>query len=224
MLSRPRAANPPQYTSPWEEPKYGLGLLRVSRAVSVEAVPVLYGRNILDFTLTYCHEVNRFFEWIGRRNACHIRHIVIDFPVRESSVQGLRLDQVVVDELYVEYLRAFQRHCLRLPALITIRLHLVSLLRMPLIYDDDDRLRDVLGMEEALIEAMDLVDIHFQAIPSLSEVTCELDYLYRGFPPLAILRNDFEVREEDRLSYKIRKQVERHGLTFKLVDKPMEQV
>ncbi|KAK8109596.1 hypothetical protein PG999_007733 [Apiospora kogelbergensis] len=94
---------------------------------------------------------------------------------------------------------------------------------MPLIYDDDDRFRDVLGMEEALIEAMDLVDIYFQAIPSLNEVTCELDYLYRGFPPLAILRNGFEVREEDRLSYKIRKQVERHGLTFKLVDKPMEE-
>ncbi|KAK8109595.1 hypothetical protein PG999_007732 [Apiospora kogelbergensis] len=52
----------PNTPAPWEEPKYGLGLLRVSRAVSVEAVPVLYGRNILDFTLTYCHEVDRFFE------------------------------------------------------------------------------------------------------------------------------------------------------------------
>jgi hypothetical protein len=121
-----------------------------------EAISLLYGGNQFDFTESNPQNLALFFERIGSRNAGHIHHILVKFP----HVFSLRPGNVTLSEGSISELRTFQSNCPHLSTLTTC-LHSMSAMAFRL-----DNLDDV----SVAIEALNLIDIHFRAIPSMPNI------------------------------------------------------
>jgi hypothetical protein len=147
---------------PWL--RYGLqvptGLFCVSKIVHREASLLFYSQNRFDFTGRDPEKLASFLQQIGPRNANSIQHIVIDFP------EFLYLDpgDVTMEEKSLSILGSIMSSC---AGLITLRTSLYSTSNMELRLDNLDHY-------SLATEALDLVDTHFRAMPSLPEIILEV--------------------------------------------------
>ncbi|KAK6856575.1 hypothetical protein PG995_006762 [Apiospora arundinis] len=179
---------------PWRHPwsrrrwdfKPAMGLLRVSQVVSLEAAVVFYGRNLVDFELANPEQIDAFFRQIGGRNASHIRHLVVDIPefnlpllpawirrlrVSACGVNELLLDGASVSAYDVNKLLLIRCGCPNLQTLTASRANAYSLLEVCLSAPKPGPGRD----EEAVTKALELIDAHFRAVPSLEKIALEVN-------------------------------------------------
>ncbi|KAG4276881.1 hypothetical protein FPRO04_14234 [Fusarium proliferatum] len=149
---------------PWL--RYGLqvptGLFCVSKTVHREASLLFYSQNRLDFGGRDPEKLASFLKQIGPRNAKSIQHIIIDFP------EFLYLDpgDVTIEEKSLSILGSIMSSC---TGLITLKTSLYSTSSMELRLDNLDHFN-------LATEALHLVDTHFRAMPSLSEIILEPYY------------------------------------------------
>ncbi|KPA37432.1 hypothetical protein FLAG1_09755 [Fusarium langsethiae] len=147
---------------PWSRwgPQISTGLFRVTKTVHREASLLFYSQNRFDFVGCDTEKLSSFLRQIGTRNASSIRHIVIDFP------EFLYLDpgDVTIEEESVSILGNILSSC---TGLSTLRTALDSTSNMELRLDNLDHFK-------VATEALYLVNTHFRAIPSLTEIVLEV--------------------------------------------------
>lgn len=153
------------------------GLLRSNQAIHREASSVLYGRNIFDFTTAESDDIVSFLEQIGSKNAGHIRHMLIEFP----SFLHLDPEEVTLEHDAVRMLEHMQQACSNLSN-ITTSLSSTDSMEVRL---------DNLENHKVATDALELVNTHFQNIPSLQKITVEV--------------------YEDGGSYQLRRTMEKYG-------------
>ncbi|KAF5989182.1 hypothetical protein FBULB1_1148 [Fusarium bulbicola] len=136
------------------------GLFRVNKAVHREASLLFYSQNHFDFAGRDPEIIASFLQEIGTRNASSIRHIIIDFP----EFRHLNPSDVTIDEESVSILGNILSRC---TGLSTLRTSLHSTRSMEVRLDNLDHY-------SIATEALHLVNTHFRAIPSLSEIILEV--------------------------------------------------
>ncbi|KAL2211079.1 hypothetical protein CC79DRAFT_1331447 [Sarocladium strictum] len=132
------------------------GLFRVCKAIHHEATSLLYSRNRFDFTVADPEKLTLFFEKIGSRNAGCVRDILIRFP----EFHNLEPGNVTLDEGSISMLMTLQSSCANLSKVATCLQSTVAM---------ENRL-DNLDNFNTATEALELVNIHFKAIPSIREI------------------------------------------------------
>ncbi|KAH0425483.1 hypothetical protein CcaCcLH18_10942 [Colletotrichum camelliae] len=145
------------------------GLLRVNKTIHDEARSILYGRNRFNFATATSEEIASFLTNIGEANAGCIRHIVIRFP----QFFSLEPPEVMLENDSTAILMAIQRSCINLSTLTT---SLASTSAMELKFDDQDNL-------QVVKQALSMVDDHFQAMRSVTQVVLEV---YEDGPSICV--------------------------------------
>lgn len=144
---------------PWHRFRLKLttGLFRVCKTVHHESTSLFYSRNRLDLTAAYPKILDLFFEKIGSRNAACVRDVLIRFP----EFPNLEPGNVAIDEGSIKMLTTLQSNCTNLNTLRTCR-------------QSTDAMECWLNVMKKKfdtgLEALELVNTHFKAIPSLREV------------------------------------------------------
>ncbi|KAL3417799.1 hypothetical protein PVAG01_10809 [Phlyctema vagabunda] len=137
-----------------------LGLLRTNKAIQVEANSIFYASNLFDLSESHPYYVTAFFETIGSRNADRIRHIRLYLPRIEDLDSGhfvLERNDMAIVELVQEYCT-----------------NLITLTAYRDIEDDMELILDEVDNQELITEALQQLDAHFRAIPSLQEIILEV--------------------------------------------------
>ena len=135
------------------------GLLRTNKIVHTEASSLFYAQNRFDFTRS-SRAVIGFLRNIGPSNAENIRHIYADFPEFSDIHNG---DFTLYEES-VSILNNIQSSCVNLSTLTT------SLMSS----DFTEFTLKRLGDPKVIAGALEMVNIHFRAIPSVPEIIIEV--------------------------------------------------
>ncbi|KAK2022627.1 hypothetical protein LX32DRAFT_698534 [Colletotrichum zoysiae] len=135
-------------------------LLRANKTIYREASSVFYGQNRFDFTEATPEGVASFLKQVGSTNTGYIRYLSIEFP------RFLYLDpgDVTITDDSISILENISRHCVNLSTLTT-SLHSTNSMEIRL-----DNLENL----KVATEALALVNVHFKAILSVTEVILEV--------------------------------------------------
>ncbi|KAL6922374.1 hypothetical protein FSST1_006400 [Fusarium sambucinum] len=139
------------------------GLFRVNKTVHREATLVFYGQNRFHSEF-YEDELASFFQLIGTRNASSIRHIIIHFPDFSPLPPSLRPGIVTIG---VESARILGHILSSCASLSTLETNLES--TKTVLHDLEN-----LDNQDVAVEALNLVDNHFRALPSLPEIVLQV--------------------------------------------------
>lgn len=138
---------------------YTRALLLANKAVHREAGSIFYGLNCFDFIGLSSDKLVPFLVQIGAQNAGYIRHLIIDFPDFNFLPSGL----VTFNDHTIEILANIQSRCVNLTTLTTTESSTYEMELELNGLEDDDAVTDALG----------LVDTSFRAIPSLREINIQ---------------------------------------------------
>ncbi|OAA35199.1 hypothetical protein ISF_09989 [Cordyceps fumosorosea ARSEF 2679] len=193
ILLQKEPLNPFVYYTP--QANLTTGLFRANRTIYRETTLFLYSRNVFDVTNAGPGQVSSFIGRIGNINAGYIRHIITTFP----SFLDLNPGDVTFEDDSSKTLKMIQAAC---TGLSTLETSLDSTNSMELRLDNLDH-------HKLATEALELVNTHFRAIPSIQEIILNVfedgpsDYLRSIMTSYGwtIKTTEYEEEEEDDRGY-----------------------